>query len=58
MTYRQLLMKMQSMPDDRLDDDVTVFDGAESKFLPVIRTEIADDECDLDDGHWYLVINI
>lgn len=58
MTYRQLLMKMQSMPDDRLDDDVTVFDGNEGEFLPVNGTEIADDECDvLDEGHLYLTIN-
>ena len=58
MTYRQLLKKMQSIPDDRLDDDVTVFNGEDEEFYPVFRVKTADDECDvLDEGHFYLTIN-
>jgi hypothetical protein len=58
MTYRQLLKKLQSMPDASLDDTVTVFNNDDEEFYPVDRAKIADDDCDvLDEGHLYLTIN-
>lgn len=35
MTYKQLLEKLQQMPPDRLQDDVTVWDYWTGEFIPV-----------------------
>jgi hypothetical protein len=46
------------MPEDRLDDDVTIFDKQRDEYHPVVRTKtVTEDEQDvLDDGHLVLVI--
>ena len=35
MTYKQLLEKLQTIPADRLDDTVTVWNFWEDEFTPV-----------------------
>lgn len=35
MTYKQLLEKLQTIPADRLDDTVTVWNYWEDEFIPV-----------------------
>ena len=57
MTYRELLKSLMELPDERLDDDATVFDTIIDEFYPVITTKIVgDDQGVLDAGH--LVITI
>lgn len=56
MTYRQLLKKCQQVPDNRLDDDVMVFDKESEEYRPVTHVEQAGEENDvLDEGHLVLV---
>lgn len=60
MTYRDLLKYLQSIPDERLDDNVTVYVSGEDEYYelasdyPVVFT--TDEEDRLDVGHHYLVI--
>lgn len=58
MTYRKLLRQLQNIPDERLDDTVTVHLRHEDEFYAVANIEIADedDQDVLDDGHLYLVV--
>ena len=57
-TYRKLLRQLQNIPDERLDDTVTVHLSHEEEFYAVSHAEIADEDCQdvLDDGHLYLVV--
>lgn len=58
MTYRQLLQELQNLPEDRLNDTVTVHDPYEVEFIPVVHTNIASeiDNDVLDPGHLFLVL--
>lgn len=58
MTYRQLLEVLQNIPDERLDDTVTVHEPYEDEFIAVVHTETSSEEDNdvLDDGHLYLVL--
>lgn len=58
MTYKDLLQQLQNLPEDRLNDNVTVLDPYGDEFIAVIDTaEAKDEENDvLDDGHFYLVL--
>ena len=57
MTYRELLTKLQSMDDARLDDTVTVFEPYEEEYVAVVEALITTDECDvLDAGHLFLTL--
>jgi hypothetical protein len=58
LTYRSLLEKLKTLPEDKLDDDVTLY--ANDEFVPaeqfVYNPEgVENDEDDrLDPGHWYI----
>ena len=55
MTYRQLLEVLQAMPQDRLEDDVSVYVCDSDEYYPVEQVSITDDFSDvLDPGHIYL----
>jgi hypothetical protein len=68
LTYRELIENLQSLPDERLDDNVTVFVSGLNEFYPLVEDfpfVVTDSEyvatpgCGdgvLDDGHAYLVI--
>jgi hypothetical protein len=55
-TYRQLAEIIENLPEERKDDNVTIFDPNDGEFYPVKRIETATiDECDvLDEGHIFL----
>jgi hypothetical protein len=58
MNYKQLIEKLNTLPPERLEDTVTVYDETRDEFLPVVDSEIANpDTIDvLDEGHFYLII--
>ena len=57
LTYRSLMEHLQEMDNDRLEDNVTVFDTEGDEFLPAIKLETTKEECDvLDEGHLVIVI--
>lgn len=65
MTYRELRDLLSEMPGERLDDDVTIFDGRAEECIPASEfgvLEKIDQEgntCDvLDDGHYVIGINM
>ena len=69
-TYRELIENLKELPDERLDDTVTVFVSGANEFYPLVQdypfavvdSEIRDEfipgarESALDEGHPYLVI--
>lgn len=70
MTYRELIENLKSLPDARLDDNVTIFARGVGEFYALVEDfpfVVADSEIQneftpgagdgtLDDGHAYLVI--
>jgi hypothetical protein len=58
LTYAKLLAILQSLPKERLEDDVTVYDAEEKEFFPVYSSEKSDENINdvLDPGHLYLTI--
>jgi len=60
MTYKQLLDKLQQIPTERLNDDVTVWDYWQKEFTPVcslVENKENDAHLDtdvLDYGHYVL----
>ena len=56
MTYKDLLQQLQNLPEDRLNDTVTVHDPYGDEFIAVIAGVIAQDYTNdvLDSGHYYL----
>ena len=58
MTYRQLLKKLQEIPNNRLDDDITIYDKTNDEYYPAFQIKEADEETQdvLDDGHIFLTI--
>lgn len=56
-TYRQLLEKLNQLPDERLDDTATVYDQVEDEFYAAHGLEINDLDDVLDLGHPYIVFN-
>ena len=70
LTYRELIENLKELPDERLDDTVTVFVSGVNEFYPlvqdypfiVVNREFQNEftpgsqESALDDGHPYLVI--
>ena len=57
MTYRDLLKKLQNLPSERLDDDVTVHMTETDEFIGYVTTNIQKGDDVLDDGHFYLEID-
>lgn len=59
MTYKELLEQLQQLPQERLEDTVTVHDPYQDEMIAVVHTETAEeDDCDvLDPGHFYLIMN-
>ena len=53
-TYRQLLLLLQNIPEDNLDDNLTLLDDGE--YFPIeLELLYSDDSNDvLDQGHPYL----
>ena len=61
LTYRELIENLKALPDERLDDTVTVFVSGDGEYYPVVDDypfNVADDATNdtLDPGHPYLVI--
>ena len=58
MSYKELLEQLQNLPQERLDDTVTVFDSYTDEYTAIIDTDVANEEfCDvLDPGHFYLIM--
>jgi len=60
MTYKQLLEKLQHIPTERLNDDVTVWDYWQKEFTPVCKlVENKENDAHLDTdvldyGHYVL----
>jgi hypothetical protein len=57
MTYAELLNILYSMPKDRLEDTITIYDAENDEYYPITRTEFSDEETNdvLDKGHLFLV---
>ena len=63
MTYRELKKLLEEMPEARLDDDISIYDGNMDELFEVMEMRVANaqDEDDpvsdiLDDGHYYLTL--
>jgi hypothetical protein len=59
MTYAQLIEALGTIPFDRLNDTVTVYDPDRGDFSGVNHSEVATEKDNdvLDKGHFYLVLN-
>ena len=63
MTYRTLIKLLSQVPDNRLNDAVTIYDAQEDEFFDVVSLKTAtDDESDpaagvLDEDHLYLKLD-
>jgi hypothetical protein len=57
-TYRKLLKALQNLPDNRLDDDVTVYIKTDDEYHAATGASIAEEETNdvLDDGHLFIRI--
>jgi hypothetical protein len=44
MTYLQLLQRLQTMPTERLDDTVAVYDPYEDEYVFVIETDTHEED--------------
>ncbi len=56
MTYRELLNKLQEIPEDRLDDTATVYVCGIDEFISVKTLQTVDTDV-LDPGHFVISIN-
>jgi len=68
LTYRELIESLKALPDERLDDNVTIYVSGTDEFYPLVEDYpfvVTDSEIQneftpgsgvLDDGHPYLVI--
>jgi len=59
LTYRELIENLKALPDERLDDAVTVHVSGVDEFYPLVQDYpfvVADGSDVLDNGHAYLVI--
>lgn len=54
-TYRKLLKKLQQLPDNQLDDDVTVYIKDQDEYIAATGADLCDDGV-LDDGHLFIKI--
>jgi hypothetical protein len=52
-TYRQLI---QRLPEDRLDDNISVYDAEDGEYYPVQEIETEPEDDVLDKGHVFLII--
>lgn len=58
MTYRQLINELSRIPDNRLDDEVTIYDAINDEYSDNVSMKIADeDNYILDEGHVFLKVN-
>lgn len=58
LTFRDLLNQLQSLPVEKLDLSVTVYDRNQDEFYPVQKVSFSEDTDDiLDGGHPILLIN-
>jgi hypothetical protein len=58
MTYQELLEKIQQLPADRLQDDVTIFDSFALEYRDVVDAFTVDEKDTdvLDPGHMVIVM--
>ena len=58
MTYRNLLLDLQTLSEEQLDQTVTVHEPYEDEYIAVIGTDHAEEETNdvLDPGHFFLVL--
>lgn len=54
LTYRKLLEYIQSLPEDNLDDNVSIFDVDSKEFYSAKRWKLMKDDDVLDKGHAYI----
>ena len=54
MTYRELLKLLNSIPSERLDDNVTVHDTCGDEYIAAIDFIRNENSDVLDDGHYFL----
>ncbi len=63
MTYRELINKLNSIPAERLDDEVTIYDGNNDEFVGIHnKLNVAKEDSGpaagvLDPGHVYLKLS-
>lgn len=61
MTYRELLAKLQELPPERLEDDVSVYLSLTEEIIPVETSFVMEDSCPLsavlDPGHFCLQVD-
>lgn len=57
MTYAELLNILYSMPKDRLEDTITIYDSEDEEYYPVTRHEFSEEATNdvLDSGHLFLI---
>jgi hypothetical protein len=58
MTYKELQDKLNSIPSERLNDTITVYDHGTGEYMGVEMLLVAGQDQDvLDEGHVYLTMN-
>jgi len=58
MTYAQLKAHIETMDNEQLNQDVTIFLATEDEYMPVFNIEYAEDNNDvLDKNHPFLIVN-
>jgi len=57
MTYAQLIEALGTIPFDRLNDTVTIYEPYSDEYIPAVHTsEVTDDQDVLDPGHFVIVL--
>lgn len=57
-TYRELQIAVNKIPNERLDDNITIFDVLDDEFYPkTIEIHAAQGIDVLDDGHVYIELH-
>lgn len=57
MTYKDLLNKLNSLSEEQLNQNVTIFHGSQDEFYPVYKSDFAHENDVLDKDHFYLQID-
>ena len=57
MTYSQLLNILSTIPKDRLEDTITIYDKENEEYYPIYSSEFSNEkDCDVrDHGHLILI---
>ena len=57
LTYRKLIELLQALPEERLNDNVTILDECNGEFFPAKSFDISNNSIDvIDEGHFFITM--